>query len=114
MGQGTHREATQVNWARFFSADPPRLPMAEHDCGAHLVIMARMAQERVRVGDAVMLKSGGPVMTVRAVSQSLAYCAWRAGERFHSGTFEMESLEVVDHPERPDRSRDTSAGPAAG
>lgn len=39
-------------------------------------------------------------MTVQALSMSLAYCAWLAGERLHHGTFEVDSLDVVDHAAR--------------
>jgi uncharacterized protein YodC (DUF2158 family) len=52
--------------------------------------------EHIRVGDAVTLKSGGPVMTVQALSMSLAYCAWRVGAMVHHGTFEVESLELTE------------------
>lgn len=56
-----------------------------------------MVEERIRVGDAVMLKSGGAVMTVQALSMSLAYCAWTAGGQAHHGTFEVASLDLVEH-----------------
>jgi uncharacterized protein YodC (DUF2158 family) len=52
--------------------------------------------EHIRVGDAVTLKSGGPVMTVQALSMSLAYCAWRVGAMVHHGTFEVDSLELTE------------------
>lgn len=81
---------------------------------AHLVIIARMVEGRIRVGDAVTLKSGGPVMTVRALSQSLAYCAWPGTEdRVHYGTFDVDSLALVEQPDRKAHGRD-SAWPDAG
>jgi uncharacterized protein YodC (DUF2158 family) len=53
---------------------------------------------RLNVGDKVTLRTGGPVMTVQAVSMSLAYCAWSTGGRLHHGTFETDSLELSDGP----------------
>ncbi len=35
-------------------------------------------------------------MTVQALSLSLAYCAWGPGGHRHHGTFEVDSLHVVD------------------
>lgn len=57
-----------------------------------------MTDQRIRVGDAVMLKAGGPVMTVQALSLSLAYCAWSAEGRLHHGTFEVDSLDFAARP----------------
>ena len=58
-----------------------------------------MANEGIKVGDRVTLR-GGPVMTVQARSQNLAYCAWTQGDgRLHNGTFEVSSLHRV--PEQP-------------
>jgi uncharacterized protein YodC (DUF2158 family) len=54
-----------------------------------------VAEERIRVGDTVVLRSGGPAMVVQALSLSLAYCAWTAGGLPRHGTFEVDSLEVV-------------------
>jgi uncharacterized protein YodC (DUF2158 family) len=53
-----------------------------------------------------MLKAGGPVMTVRALSLSLAYCAWTdADGSAHSGTFELASLAAA-----PEASRQAGGG----
>lgn len=35
-------------------------------------------------------------MCVKARSQNLAYCAWHKDDRTHYGTFEVESLRLVD------------------
>jgi uncharacterized protein YodC (DUF2158 family) len=54
-----------------------------------------VANEGIKIGDRVTLR-GGPVMTVQARSQNLAYCAWTNGDgRLHHGTFEVTSLQVV-------------------
>lgn len=75
-----------------------------------------MVDKRISVGDAVSLRSGGPVMTVKALSMSLAYCAWKAGGRLHQGTFEVDSLEWVgggrDQPARLEQ--EDTAGKRAG
>jgi uncharacterized protein YodC (DUF2158 family) len=54
-----------------------------------------VVQECIQVGDTVALKSGGPPMTVQALSMSLAYCAWSVGGQSRHGTFEVETLEFV-------------------
>ena len=54
-----------------------------------------MTEQRIHVGDTVVLKTGGPAMTVQAVSLSLAYCAWTAAGQQRHGTFEVDSLERV-------------------
>lgn len=51
------------------------------------------------VGDIVKLKSGGPEMTVRAVSTELNKnytCQWFAGKKLEQGHFPCDSLESVD------------------
>jgi uncharacterized protein YodC (DUF2158 family) len=45
-----------------------------------------------KVGDLVRLKSGGPVMTVASVGQSV-HCQWFAGAKLEKGFFDAESLE---------------------
>ncbi|MDB5897694.1 MAG: putative small protein [Ramlibacter sp.] len=44
-------------------------------------------------GDTAVLKSGGPVMTVQARSQNLAYCSWFEDGKLHHGTFSVDSLQ---------------------
>ena len=56
-----------------------------------------MVDQRIQVGDTVVLKTGGPAMTVQARSLSLAYCAWTQAGQGHQGTFEVDTLDVLDH-----------------
>ena len=55
-----------------------------------------MAKETFGVGDTVMLKSGGPVMTVQEVPLGTfndGYnCQWFAGRKLESGNFPLDSL----------------------
>jgi uncharacterized protein YodC (DUF2158 family) len=55
------------------------------------------------VGDTVTLRSGGPLMTISALSMSLAYCVWFGeGAIQQTGTFELDLLEhVVPPPAEP-------------
>ena len=54
-----------------------------------------MAEEGIKVGDLVSLRTGGPTMSVQARSQNLAYCAWNRDGRVHYGTFEVGTLRLV-------------------
>jgi uncharacterized protein YodC (DUF2158 family) len=75
-----------------------------------------VVEQRFRVGDTVALKSGGPPMTVQALSLSLAYCAWKnAAGQVHHGTFEVDTLDLLHHgPSRAAQSSKGSGGqPAA-
>ena len=63
-----------------------------------------MFGEAIQAGDTVTLRSGGPVMTVRARSQNLAYCAWTLEGLHHQGTFEIHRLRRVPTTEgHPDQ-----------
>ncbi|HEY0824801.1 MAG TPA: hypothetical protein VGD76_13520 [Ramlibacter sp.] len=68
-----------------------------------------MADEGIKVGDRVSLRTGGPVMSVKARSQNLAYCAWKSDGRLHYGTFEVASLHVAAETPDPD-ARGTDEG----
>lgn len=59
------------------------------------MIIAAVTTEGIQAGDVVALRTGGPAMVVKARSQNLAYCAWTADGRLHSGTFEVASLRFV-------------------
>ena len=66
------------------------------------MIIAAMQEDAIEAGDKVELKGGGPVMTVRARSQNLAYCAWEVEGRLYQGTFEIGSLRRLP-PVQPAR-----------
>lgn len=47
-------------------------------------------------GTLVVLKSGGPTMTVRVVSGKTAYCEWFTGMEHRQGTFDVASLQRIN------------------
>jgi hypothetical protein len=51
-------------------------------------------------------------MTVQALSLSLAYCAWTAAGQPRHGTFEVDTLDVIDHAHRGAEARRNKAPPA--
>jgi uncharacterized protein YodC (DUF2158 family) len=44
------------------------------------------------VGDAVALKSGGPVMRLRSISPTHGFCEWAEGSTIRMATFPLSSL----------------------
>lgn len=48
-----------------------------------------------KVGDQVVLKSGGPVMTVNSAFGDNVSCAWFAGKKREQGTFGIASLKAA-------------------
>lgn len=60
-----------------------------------------MKQQEIHKGMLVRLKSGGPSMTVRAISASQAYCEWFTETDRRQGTFDFSSLEVMSSAESP-------------
>ena len=51
------------------------------------------------VGDSVMLKSGGPTMTILSTSvgsTDQVSCRWFDGKKFHTELFPPDSLRLVD------------------
>ena len=63
-----------------------------------------MTGERTQIvqGMLVVLKSGGPAMTVRAISGDHAYCEWFTGTERRQGTFQLVTLEPAD-PDQGER-----------
>ena len=55
-------------------------------------------------GDIVVLKSGGPKMTVKSLSSSSGnlVCQWFAGKKLEEGFFKAESLQVPVVEEEPE------------
>ena len=60
---------------------------------------------KINIGDVVMLKSGGPKMTVSNYpfmdicgneNENVAECNWFEGDRLVHGTFKVETLMVTD------------------
>ncbi len=51
------------------------------------------------LGDVVQLKSGGPVMTVTALSEGtkkMAQCTWFSNNKESSGNYPVEALEEFE------------------
>jgi uncharacterized protein YodC (DUF2158 family) len=60
--------------------------------------------EKLKAGDVVQLKSGGPKMTVDVAETMMGkvYCTWFVGSKREGAEFASESLELVqsDKPSR--------------
>lgn len=61
-----------------------------------------MSDERLKVGDVVELKSGGPQMTVENIAKygmgatrDKALCVWFDGKKRMSNQFELHSLKKI-------------------
>lgn len=57
--------------------------------------------DEFRDGTRVVLKSGGPVLTVRVVSGDQAYCEWFVGMERRQGTFALVTLRPLDSDDEP-------------
>lgn len=71
-----------------------------------------MADDELKTGDVVRLKSGGPRMTVSAIDRSedgtprYVTCVWFSGDGFETSNFCYDTLILainVPRPERPTR-----------
>jgi uncharacterized protein YodC (DUF2158 family) len=79
------------------------------------MIIARMNDDGIQIGDVVALAAGGPAMTVQARSQNLVYCAWMADGSLHQGTFETSSLRRLRAgriPARRQPAKSSSSDPS--
>ena len=47
----------------------------------------------IQIGAKVVLRGGGPEMTVLARSHNLVYCSWKEGEEVRQGAFRFDSVE---------------------
>lgn len=47
-------------------------------------------------GDLVRLRSGGPVMLVKAAPDHMAYCIWEVAGKRYDGTFHQAALEPAE------------------
>lgn len=52
--------------------------------------------EKLKSGDTVRLKSGGPVMTCQNVVNGVWLCKWFVQAELREGRFEAPALEVVE------------------
>jgi uncharacterized protein YodC (DUF2158 family) len=62
-----------------------------------------MSDEKIKAGDTVRLKSGGPLMTVSSVGRTMdgealhAWCDWFDKEKKMNGAFPLTSLRAEDN-----------------
>jgi uncharacterized protein YodC (DUF2158 family) len=59
-----------------------------------------VAMNKIKAGDVVGLKSGGPAMTATWVNDDQVGCAWFVGGDIKQHTFSEEALEVLSAPKR--------------
>ena len=58
-----------------------------------------MADEQWKEGDVVMLKSGGPLMTVTSIASGGAvHCTWFDGTKKMNGSFPAGTIERYQEP----------------
>lgn len=64
-----------------------------------------MSEQKLKKGDTVKLKSGGPVMTVReydedkyTIEELMVNCDWFITGELKDGTFHEDQLEVASKP----------------
>lgn len=78
--------------------------------------MAKAPQQRTpiyKIGDQVVLKSGGPVMTVEKPMRNLSSdeflgtykCQWFAGKKLDTGTFPEDSLQLSAPKPQPQATK---------
>jgi uncharacterized protein YodC (DUF2158 family) len=76
----------------------------------------------IKSGDLVVLKSGGPTMTVDSVNTSIfddnkvtgIVCVWFVGERLERVRFEPDAIELVRVKKTPSRKKQAPSEEASG
>lgn len=59
--------------------------------------------EKIKAGDVVVLKSGGPLMTVKEVGRdsmsdkTLVWCTWFDEKKAINGHFPIEAVQISEH-----------------
>jgi uncharacterized protein YodC (DUF2158 family) len=53
--------------------------------------------EKIEAGSTVVLKSGGPLMTVKWIDGTEVYCEWFDGKKLVGDKFLTTSLEISDN-----------------
>lgn len=48
------------------------------------------------VGDTVVLKSGGPLMTIESIGDEIVWCAWFVNDDKKRGQFPPDTLDFED------------------
>lgn len=56
---------------------------------------------KIEIGDTVQLKSGGPIMTVEAITdRGYIRCQWFDGSKIDNSLFKPESLKKIEEEEK--------------
>lgn len=69
-----------------------------------------MSDDERKVGDVVVLKSGGPAMTVMVISGNDAVCAWTEKGRSKKQSFPSDTLKRYEPPRLVRRKAVFSSG----
>jgi uncharacterized protein YodC (DUF2158 family) len=59
--------------------------------------MGKRMAETIEPGSKVVLKSGGPLVTVKWVNEDQAYCEWFDGKKLLADQFAITSLDIGDN-----------------
>ena len=55
-----------------------------------------MNRQNARAGNVVLLKTGGPQMTINSVLDDQAICLWFEGKELRSGNFDYYALDKIE------------------
>ena len=55
------------------------------------------SSQKLKIGDVVELKSGGPDMTIKSIDENgdFIHCQWFSGDKVEVGHFPPDSLQLV-------------------